>query len=389
MIDKDIEKLLIKYLNRSSNVEELSLLNKWISNPKNEAHFDGYIKTHFEITLGMNKPDVDIIKKMLLKEIKYEKTFLFKLKTKSFYRLTAAAIVALLFSLPFVLKELTDNKKNKSTIVEELILPGSDKAVLTLEDGKQVALEKGQEYATDVISSNGERIIYKEKNKETIGEEVVYNYLTIPKGGQFFIQLSDSTKVWLNSDSKIKYPVNFIKGQTREVELLYGEAYFDVTSSSAKNNGSKFKVKALLQEVEVLGTEFNIKAYFDEEVAYTTLIEGSVNVSNKSSSTTLELGEQSIVTSSIEKIVIHKANIFDAIAWRQGVFSFKSMPLKNIMKVLGRWYDIKAEFENSDLENTLFTGILSKDQKLEEILSIITNSNNFKYEINRKTIIFK
>ena len=91
--------------------------------------------------------------------------------------------------------------------------------------------------------------------------------------------MSDGTQVWLNSESQLKYPVNFIKGQTRQVELVYGEAYFDV-SPSVEHNGAKFKVFNQSQEVEVLGTEFNVKAYKDETNIYTTLVEGRVVIDN-------------------------------------------------------------------------------------------------------------
>ena len=158
---------------------------------------------------------------------------------------------------------------------EDIITTGSDKAVLTLEDGSNIELEKGKAFKTNVVNSNGEKLVYNKTNQT----KITYNYLTIPRGGQYFVKLSDGTEVWLNSESQLKFPVAFIKGQTREVTLVYGEAYFAV-SPSTNHNGATFKVMNQGQEVEVLGTEFNIKAYKDEINIYTTLVEGKVTVSN-------------------------------------------------------------------------------------------------------------
>ena len=145
---------------------------------------------------------------------------------------------------------------------------------MTLADGSKIALEKGTPVQTQNANSNGEELIY-ESSKNT--SRLVYNYLTIPRGGQFVIKLSDGTKVWLNSASQLKFPVAFIEGESREVELVYGEAYFEVSPSTA-HKGAHFQVYNKKQKVEVVGTEFNIKAYKDESNIYTTLVNGKVNV---------------------------------------------------------------------------------------------------------------
>ena len=266
---------------------------------------------------------------------------------------------------------------------------GTDKAVLTLEDGTQIPLEKGNNVQTKNATSNGEGIVYEnDKNDENENFELVFNNLTVPRGGQFFINLSDGTKVWLNSESKLKYPVNFIKGQTREVELVYGEAYFEV-SPSTNHNGAQFKVLNAVQKVEVIGTEFNIKAYKDETNVYTTLVEGKVAIDYDGKRKNLTPGLQSNVDEISKTISIGKVDVKSVVSWKNGIFSFIDMPLKDIMKVISRWYDVEVIFENKKLESVEFIGVLEKNQSIDEVLSIIKSTSLNNYVIDNKTIILK
>src|SRR5690606_24930608 len=187
----------------------------------------------------------------------------------------AAAVVTGLLMTGYFLKDsvFTRTIETKPRIVNKNIDTGSDKATLTLEDGSHIVLGKGTSYNTQNARSNGEKIVYGAAESDIA--KVVYNFLTVPRGGQFHVVLSDGTEVWLNSESQLKYPVNFKKGQTRQVELVYGEGYF-VVSPSSDHGGTKFVVFNQFQEIEVLGTEFNIKAYKEEENIYTTLVEGKV-----------------------------------------------------------------------------------------------------------------
>ena len=293
----------------------------------------------------------------------------------------------------YIFKDDLFKSSNKDVVVPTIvnttiIEPGTDKATLTLANGEQVPLEKGPSFQTQNASSNGEEIVYEAGNRKT--KELVYNYLTIPRGGQFYLVLSDGTKVWLNSESQLKYPVNFLDGETRQVELVYGEAYFDVSPSTA-HDGSKFKVHNKEQDVKVLGTEFNIKAYQDESIIYTTLVEGKVEVNTSNDRIkTLLPNEQLNFNSFNNNISISSGvDLYSIIAWKDGVFSFRSKPLKEIMKVISRWYDTEVIFNDVALENVTFNGSLDKKLNIEEILSIIGSTNNIEYEINDKTIILK
>jgi ferric-dicitrate binding protein FerR (iron transport regulator) len=316
-----------------------------------------------------------------------------KLKTgipffrESWFKYAAAASIVLLFSISYLVMNKA-TQENRTVILAPVIEKGTDKATLTLEDGSIVTLEKGASYQANNINSNGEQIIYDAVNS-TAESEIAYNYLTIPRGGQFFVQLSDGTKVWLNSESQLKYPVTFIDGKMRQVELVYGEAYFEV-SPSTDHKGSTFKVLTQAQEVEVLGTEFNIKAYKDESSIYTTLVEGKVSLSTASIKQLLAPNQQSNLDLSSNSVTISTVDVYNEISWKNGLFSFKSMPLKDIMKVLSRWYDVEVVFANPTMEKVKFNGVLSKNQHLEEILTTIQNTNFINaYEVKNKKITIK
>ncbi|MDO5978587.1 FecR family protein [Flavivirga spongiicola] len=378
-----IEIIIVKFLNREINEDELKTLEIWLSNANNARIFNRFVRTDYITSLNTNSFDLSEAKK----SVKNRLRIINKSKKQNLIkRLSIAAIIALLIALPIL---LNNNKTdtNKPIIVKNNIETGTDKATLTLEDGTDITLEKGQNYVADNIISNGEKLIYN--TPKATNQKIVYNYLTIPRGGQYFVKLSDGTQVWLNSESKLKYPVNFVKGETRMVELIYGEAYFDV-SPSTHHKGALFKVKSRMQELEVLGTKFNIKSYQDEHIVYTTLVEGKVAVDNGSKSAYLEPNQQSQISLSNKNIIVENIDVYNATSWVNGVFSFESKPLKDIMKVLSRWYDMDVVFVDKKIEDIKFIGVLSKNQNIEDILITIKELGFINsYKINDKKIILK
>ncbi|MFI1743659.1 FecR family protein [Thalassobellus sediminis] len=389
MITPKTENLIVKFISNQASMSELDELEKWIQNSDNEQLFRAYIKINYAIEFNMRKFDSNNVKIELLQEMVNEKKAI-KLKRarKVIYYLSAAVVVGILAAIYFYKPSLTSNSLEPiQVIVNNNIEPGTDKAILTLEDGSVVELGKSNSYNTHNINSDGEQIVYKDAKPHQA--EIKYNYLTIPRGGQFYVKLSDGTQVWLNSESQLKYPISFIENKTREVELVYGEAYFDV-SPSTEHKGSKFMVLNKSQEIEVLGTEFNIKAYKDETNIYTTLVEGKVLVNSPAQSQVLKPKQQTNLNLEDNSMSVATVNVYNEISWKEGVFSFKGKPLKQIMKTISRWYDVDVVFENKELENITFKGVLGKNQELEEILkSIKTLSVLENYEINKETIILK
>ena len=382
MKTSSIEKIIVKYITNQASLNELEKLEEWIQNSKNEQLFISYLKANYAIDYNMKDFDVNHSKKQLLEYISKEKK-VFKLRNR-IYKYVAAASILLIISLTVFFNKNKEEQFIEPIIVDNQIEIGSDKATLTLADGSTIILGKGQVYESVNVKSNGEEIIYNKKPNK----EITYNYLTIPRGGQFSIKLSDGTQVWLNSESQLKYPVNFILGETRMVELVYGEAYFDV-SPSTENKGSKFKVFNQSQEIEVIGTEFNVKSYKDEANVYTTLAEGMVTISFKGKKKNLIPGQQSILSSN-NNLLVKTVDVYNEISWKEGVFSFEDKTLKDIMKVLSRWYDMEVIFKNKAIEDEEFIGILDKNQKIEEILISIKNSGIISdYEIENKKIVLE
>ena len=379
-MNTSIELLLSKFLTNEANVEELSQLEEWIQDKDNEALFLEYIKVNAQINNTMNDyHNKKATKEALRRRIRKEKRARFKL-------LKYAAMIVLAFSLGYVYHKTNTEEAvpfEEPVIVNNQIETGTDKATLTLANGEEVALIKGTAVETDNATSDGEEITYN----KTTGSAISYNYQTIPRGGQLQITLADGTKVWLNSETRLKYPIAFVKGRTRQVELVYGEAYFEVSPSS-EHNGADFKVFHDQQEVQVLGTEFNIKAYRDETHIYTTLVEGKVSIYALDQNRMLAPGEQSILDGNT--ISVSEVNIYNETSWKEGIFSFEDKQLRDIMTVLSRWYDMEVVFEDSELEKLEFLGKLKKSQSIEEILNAILNlSVIHTYEINGKTIILK
>ncbi|MDO5970413.1 DUF4974 domain-containing protein [Flavivirga aquimarina] len=315
------------------------------------------------------------------------------IRQKTFKYSAIAASVVILLSITVLLNKDDGPQINTSIIAENNIKIGTDKAVLTLEDGSEVHLEKGQAYQLNNITSNGEKITYPTGQQggyiETKTEEIAYNVLTVPRGGQFIINLSDGTEVWLNSESQLKYPVAFNNGETRQVELVYGEAYFDV-SPSTEHKGAKFKVSNEFQEVEVLGTEFNIKAYKDEANIYTTLVEGEVAVSSQGEKQSLKLKpdqQLNLNTQNNSLNIVAVSNMYKEVSWRKGKFSFRDESIKDIMNTLSRWYDMDVIFENKNVENEIYSGSFRKNSPIKEIMSAIKQESNVNgYYIKDKTL---
>lgn len=264
------------------------------------------------------------------------------------------------------------------------IAPGKTGATLTLADGKVIVLDslnsgKIANQASSVISLKNGRIEYE--NLSNTHLETIYNTLTTPHGRQFELELNDGTRVWLNSSSSIKFPVVFAANE-RRIEIS-GEVYFEV----AKNPSAPFIVKVNNQEVQVLGTHFNVMAYPDEEYVATTLVEGSVIFNNQDQKIKLQPGQQSrsYQNGNLKKLEVETD---EYTAWKRGFFQFKGYSIKSVMRQLERWYDIEAvEYKTSQDEEEFFAEI-RKDSKLSDVLKALELTGKVHFSIlNNKVIV--
>lgn len=317
--------------------------------------------------------------------------------SRAWYQIGVAAslLVILSIGLYFYSNRTFDDQKTiaKSEIIQQkvIIQPGGDKAVLTLSDGSKIILEdakKGllanQAGVSIQKTADGELLYSFAKNMRRIPEanpsEVIYNKIETPFGGKYQINLPDGSKVWLNSASSLRFPA-FFSGNTREVELN-GEAFFDV----AKNPDMPFKVITKDQIVEVLGTQFNINSYADEESFKTTLIEGSVKVIYKDRVILLNPGQQFQPSLKSSKVI--EADTEEVTAWKDGYFLFKDEDIQSIMRKISRWYNVDVSY-SGEIPDVGFGGNISRSKGIDEVLNVLqlTDAVHFKVEGRRITVM--
>lgn len=270
-------------------------------------------------------------------------------------------------------------------VASKIIPAGEKKATLTLADGTEVHVEEItaqilQEKGMNIEYRNGE-IVYHKSEEETT--EVVYNKLEVPRGGECMIKLDDGTKVWVNAETKLKYPVAFV-GDRREV-VLEGEAFFDV----AKNE-KPFIVETSFGDVRVLGTAFGISAYASESESYTTLVRGKVSVEREGGEPVVILPGEQVVTFKDGKMIKQEVDVEEFVGWKDGIYVFKEKSLGEIMKTLERWYNISVDFQEKSLVDLPFTGNLKRYDDINVFFDALTRTGDMKYRVEgNQVILFK
>jgi transmembrane sensor len=263
--------------------------------------------------------------------------------------------------------------------------PGGNRATLTLADGSEIILDDAangllaRQGSAEVRKSDDGQVIYNADKTTAQLNPNQMNTLATPKGGQYQIVLPDGSKVWLNASSSIRFPAVFA-GHERKVEIT-GEVYFEVQ----KDRTRPFKVRFQENEIEVLGTSFNVMTYLDEPSSKTTLIEGAVSLVTRNSSKKLKPGQQAAI-SSAGNIKTSEVDIEEAIAWKKGLFYFRNESIEDVMKKAARWYDIQIEYRGA-VPVRQFTGKVSMDVNISELLNMLNYAGmNCKIE-NKKVII--
>ncbi|OFY43274.1 MAG: hypothetical protein A2X18_13100 [Bacteroidetes bacterium GWF2_40_14] len=368
---KTLTKLIRKYRRGIATSEEAAFLDKYYS------YFDREVK----ISDSYSQEEKEILGNKIFKEIRAKienppvRTNISVYFRKS-YRYAAAAILVMLCVGALLLLEKTND-----------IGPGGSKALLTLDDGSTIVLEKAgsgtlaTQGNTSIIKQESGLLAYDISASISVDDEIVgTNTITTPLGGEYQVILPDGTKAWLNAASSIKYPTAF-KGKERVVEIT-GEVYLEVSKDKTK----PFIVKVDgMTEIKVLGTHFNINAYPDEGVVKTTLLEGSVQVTNPSGApVTLSPGQQS-TTDSQGIILVQNVDIDAVVAWKNGTFQFNSLSIDEIMRQISRWYKVEVIYQN---EKPLgeYSGIVSRNTNLSEVLDMLQLSG-IKCKIDRERLI--
>lgn len=287
---------------------------------------------------------------------------------------TISAAAAVLLVLGFTLLYRAPLRTQTETVAEKPaqqlpddVLPGTSGAILTLSNGKQVVLDSAgnnsllSQGGTQLHNQQG-RLSYNHTGEA--GSETVYNTMTTTKGKQYQLQLSDGSKIWLNAASSVTYPTAFT-GNERKISIT-GEAYFEIAHDAKK----PFTVSANGMEIQVLGTHFNVNAYDDEENTSTTLLEGSVKITNQHSVSLLKPGQQLQFKKDGKIKLINDADVQEAVAWKDGLFVMKKAGIASIMRQIARWYDVDVSYTDG-IPPGRISGDIPRNMNLSKVLEVM------------------
>lgn len=301
-------------------------------------------------------------------------------------RLTYAAVfIGLLFMVSlYIYRQKTEIPLPENIAINcDSIRPGSRQAYIELITGEKIVLgerEKGLVKNVDggMLKEGVEGLIMVgDDSVKNEVQEVEFNRVVVPRGGEYRLILADGTKVWMNSDSKFEFPTVFT-GKERRVRLQ-GEAYFQVQ----RNEKMPFRIEVNGIEVAVLGTSFNIQAY--GELMYTTLVEGAVALNVGGDTFRLSPGEEAKVNK--RKVRVQKVDVYERIAWKEGKFVFREKRLEEVMEILGRWYDVEICYRNAAVKDLHFTGNIPRHATISEVLQFLERTRLVHFSIAGRTVI--
>ena len=268
-----------------------------------------------------------------------------------------------------------------------MLSPGTPKAYILFSSGQRMDLtttehdtmimEKGMQVR---VGSSGKISYVPGDSGSILKQEIVYNTIVVPRGGEYKLELADGTLVWLNSDSELRYPVKFA-GSQRDV-WLKGEGYFEVSKKPEK----PFRVVVDDMIVKVLGTSFNINAYKDRGNILTTLVSGKVDIQDMSGKSLVVMSPNQQVDFRHGKISVQEVDVTRFVSWIDGKFYFNDMTLENIMSQLQRWYDIEVFFVDEELKSYPFTGVIRRDFTAGQIFEIIEKTTRVKFNVRGKCV---
>lgn len=394
MTEERFKELLQKYTAKVTSKEESLELMQAVSSGQFDDVLKQYLDEQIQLSPSDNVSDArasEIFQKVIesSKMVSEQKN---QGRIWKKYGVAVAAVFVISIGLTFFFNQ--KNEQSTSPTLE-VILPGTDKATLTLGDGSKVVLDSisqgtiAQQGNNQIVNAKGILMYSNGTRTNDSNREIVYNKVTTPRGGQYALTLPDGTKVWLNAASSLRYPIT-INDERRVVELT-GEAYFEVaTIQRSKGNGKlPFIVSVEGVEVEVLGTHFNIMAYGEEPTLQATLLEGAVRVTKKEISLLLEPGQQVLVPKEGKLHLSENVDLKQVMAWKNGYFRFNGTNLTSIMNQLGRWYDVTAVYDNDEVKELDFGGIISRKDNIGEMLDLMELTGAVHFQMKGRNILVK
>lgn len=397
MDKNNIDEVLNKLAKNKATAEEKQEFSNWI-NALDEKSYKEVLDQYQAIVLDTAGPDMPELEQKIestLEEHKRQKRPIALISIRNIAAVSIFLVIAVAGTWYFMntllgtSSQFDDNAQITSRYGDD-ILPGGDKATLILSGGKQIILDDLQE---GVLNTESGIRLHKTGEGEivydfTVTEKeipVTYNTIRTPKGGEYRVTLPDGSRVWLNSGSSITCPTVFDANE-RIVEIR-GEVYFEVKTITSPGDSRRvpFIVQTEDQSIEVLGTEFNIKAYPDMERMETTLVEGKIRVQTPLKEVLLQPGEQAQVARRGTVVVTDQVDVAKVVAWKNGYFQFSNDSIEDIMLLLQRWYDVDIKYMGSKV-NAEFGGQISRSRNISEVLQILELTGEVRFRIDGRTI---
>lgn len=296
-------------------------------------------------------------------------------RTLALYRYVAAVVLLFVLSGSFYFFHDT---KDESIAFVQKIQPGSCKAILTEPDGTKIDISD-----TTFLAFVQKSVMSRKNGEEKEVVETLYHTITIPRGGEYDLLLSDGSRLRMNSESEIRVPVTFEKGQ-REV-FMKGEIYFDIVRDSL----APFVVHTHQGDIRVLGTSFNVRDYQDENFLETTLVNGKVAFEREGNYSYLKPGEQLRLNKEDGKTTVETVDVLLYCSWKDGRFVFEKQRLEVIMNTIARWYNINVFYESSSVKDILFTGNIKRYSDLEQVVNMLKLINKIDIDIKDRNVFVR
>lgn len=373
-----IKELFQRYLEGTTNEQELNELLKYFELNDHTEELKKLIYAHFENDepSPISQERIDKIAQRIddavLPLVRSTRS------SKKIYRWVAFASAAALLIFGIIFYNDWDKDGITTQIVQsEEILPGTNRATLTIDDGETIALSESE----GLVLSTGDTITYGNGKSIAVTNSVQWATISTPRAGQYRIVLDDGTKVWLNAASRLRYPTHFPADERRI--SVSGEVYLEV----ARNENKPFVVETDRQTIRVLGTKFNIQAYDQDDSQSTTLVEGSVEVFAKHKNKTQKLSpNQQVRITSSGKMSVTQVEPYEYTAWTDGLIVLNSLDLEQVARQLERWYDVTFDPIPQELGRKKVFGSLKRNLSLKDVLVALESNYNVEFIIQGRRI---
>ena len=380
-LDHETEDWLIAFLSGELDEREEKDVRVWLeASQENRNAYESLMKDYLRIRWVQENVQIreEQAKKIIFSSLKKKRNL------TPYYGVAASIAVLLIVTLFFFIRE--DKQIVSEKLVVSEIKPIQSRALLVLSTGEQIQLTKSaqeiQEQDGSVLKIDSVMGVQYDALSTQRVEKPIYNKIVVPRGGEYFVTLSEGTKVWLDADSELEYPV-FFSGDFREVKLK-GNAYFCVT----KKNDKPFVVRAGEFSLKVYGTEFNVNAY-DLQNIETVLVNGSIGFKANESTPErmMEPNELAVSDSRTGLSEIHQVDIYPYIAWKNQNIVFVNERLESIMEKMARWYDVTVFFQDESLKDLRFDCNMRRYTDIRDLFFFLEKTSNARFALNGRTVV--